>query len=185
MVRYHAQPRSRPRLVASNFADPTGLLFDIPGTPSTEEFFENVVENSEKVGTRLVGFVNGFTQPVFGGTAALGLGNLVNTCSAEYQLAHEIGGYTLDAEGAASVVYGVVYGAGEAGYASATKTDIGNSLFGRVYRGIGTGPAGSDAVTGSLNTGTIRVGLGWRGDAQAGQNIFRIGIGESHFDFFH
>jgi RHS repeat-associated protein len=168
-----------------NLIDPTGLLFGIPGTPSTEEFVDNVAENAEKVGTRLVGFTNGFTQPFFGGTAALGFGSLVNTCSAEYRLANEIGGYTIAAEGAASAIYGAVYGAGEAGYAAATKTDVGNSLFGRVYRGIGTGPAESDAVTGTLNTGTIRVGLGWRGDAQAGENIFRVGAGESHFGFFH
>jgi RHS repeat-associated protein len=125
-----------------NLMDPSGLLFGIPGTPSTEEFIENMAENAEKVGTRLVGFTNGFTRPFFGGTAALGLGSLVNTCSAEYILANEIGGYTIAAEGVAGAVYGAVYGAGEAGYAAATKTDAGNSLFGRVYRGVGKGRPG-------------------------------------------
>jgi hypothetical protein len=42
-----------------------------------------------------VGFWDGFTQPVFGGTAALrsllGANGGLNTCSAQYQAAHTIG----------------------------------------------------------------------------------------------
>jgi hypothetical protein len=64
----------------------------------------------EKVGTRFVGFWDGFTQPVFGGTAALrsalGLNGGLNQCSSDYQIANKIGGYTLDAEAVVPLLYG-------------------------------------------------------------------------------
>jgi RHS repeat-associated protein len=87
-----------------NESDPAGLfsLGEIPIVGGT----------LEKVATRYVGFWDGFTQPLFGGTAAirsaLGLNGGLNQCSSEYQIANEIGGYTLDAEAlAASTWYGV------------------------------------------------------------------------------
>jgi hypothetical protein len=80
-----------------NVGDPTGL-FSIGEIP--------VIGGAlEKVATRTVGFFDGFTQPIFGGTAALrsalGLNGGLNQCSSEYQTANEIGGYTLDAEAVA------------------------------------------------------------------------------------
>ncbi len=61
-----------------NGVDPSGMIFGIAGTPSWSE-----------VGTRLVGFFDGFTKPVFGGTAELrgwlGWNGGLETCSAEYQ----------------------------------------------------------------------------------------------------
>jgi len=82
-----------------NLDDPSGLIFGISGTPSWSQ-----------LGTRFVGFWDGFTRPVFGGTAALrgalgGNGGL-ETCSAEYETASNIGGLDV------SVVAGAVVGAG-------------------------------------------------------------------------
>lgn len=91
-----------------NESDPTGLftLGEIP----------IVGEGLEKVATRYVGFWDGLTQPIFGGTAAirsaLGLNGGLNECSSEYQIAHEIGGYTLDAEVVAPLAYAGATGAG-------------------------------------------------------------------------
>jgi RHS repeat-associated protein len=81
-----------------NGSDPSGLIFGIPGTPSWSD-----------MGTRLVGFFDGFTKPVFGGTASLrswlGLNGGLETCSAEYQTASEIGGIDVSVE--AGTVAGV------------------------------------------------------------------------------
>lgn len=78
-----------------NYGDPTGLIFGIPGTPSLED-----------IGTRFVGFWDGFTQPVFGGTAALrsalGLNGGLETCSAEYQTASSIGNLDVSLEAGAA-----------------------------------------------------------------------------------
>ncbi len=168
-----------------NLGDPTGLLFGIPGTPSSSEILEGGEEAISQGATRTVGFIDGLTKPIFGGTAALGLGELVDECSSEYQVAESIGGYTFDAEAGATALYAAIYGAGEAGYAAATRTDLGNTLFGRIFEGVGTGPEGSEALTGTLNSGPVRLGLGWRGDTTTGENIFRLGVGNSHFDFLH
>ena len=88
--------------------DPTGL-FSIGEIPV-------IGGKLEKVATRFVGFWDGFTQPVFGGTAALrsalGLNGGLNPCSSEYQLANDIGGYTLDGEAVAPVAFGGVTVAG-------------------------------------------------------------------------
>jgi RHS repeat-associated protein len=91
-----------------NESDPTGL-FSLGETPI-------IGEGLEKVVTRYVGFWDGFTQPVFGGTAALrsalGLNGGLNQCSSEYQIASEVGGYTLDAEAVAPLAYAGATGAG-------------------------------------------------------------------------
>jgi hypothetical protein len=88
--------------------DPTGL-FSIGEIPV-------IGGGLEKVATRFVGFWDGFTQPVFGGTAALrsalGLNGGLNPCSSEYQIANDIGGYTLDGEAVAPVAFGGVTVAG-------------------------------------------------------------------------
>jgi RHS repeat-associated protein len=67
-----------------NLNDPSGLIFGIPGTPSWSQ-----------VGTRFVGFWDGFTRPLAGGTAglrgALGLNDGLETCSIEYKEASNIG----------------------------------------------------------------------------------------------
>jgi hypothetical protein len=77
-----------------NLNDPSGLIFGIPGTPSWSQ-----------VGTRFVGFWDGFTRPVFGGTAALrgalGLNGGLETCSIEYQLASHIGEIDVSVEAGA------------------------------------------------------------------------------------
>lgn len=81
-----------------SYADPSGLIFGISGTPSWSA-----------LGTRVVGFFDGFTKPVFGGTAALrswlGLNGGLETCSAEYEVANEIGGIDVQLE--AGVAAGV------------------------------------------------------------------------------
>ena len=91
-----------------NVGDPTGL-FSIGEIPL-------IGGGLEKVATRYVGFWDGFTQPLFGGTAALrstlGLNGGLNQCSSEYQIANQIGGYTLDAEAVAPVAFGGVMVAG-------------------------------------------------------------------------
>ena len=83
-----------------NLDDPSGLIFGIPGTPSLSQ-----------IGTRFVGFWDGFTRPVFGGTAALrgtlGLSGGLDTCSAEYQQASYIGNLDVSLE-AGAVVGGAV-----------------------------------------------------------------------------
>jgi RHS repeat-associated protein len=117
-----------------NAGDATGL-FSIGEIPV-------VGEALEKGATRFVGFWDGFTSPVFGGTAALrsalGLNGGLNQCSREYQLANEIGGYDLDAEAVAPVAYaggtgaGLIFGSiGSEGAAEATGnllTDIATRL---------------------------------------------------------
>jgi RHS repeat-associated protein len=91
-----------------NERDPTGLfaLGEIP----------IIGGGLEAVATRFVGFWDGFTQPVFGGTAAiraaLGLNGGLDQCSSEYQVASEVGGYTLDAEAVAPLAYAGGTGAG-------------------------------------------------------------------------
>ena len=78
-----------------SYADPSGLIFGIPGTPSWSA-----------LGTRVVGFFDGFTKPVFGGTAALrsvlGLAGGLETCSAEYQVASQIGSIDVQLEAGAA-----------------------------------------------------------------------------------
>jgi RHS repeat-associated protein len=80
-----------------NLNDPSGLIFGIPGTPSWSD-----------LATRFVGFWDGFTRPLAGGTAALrnalGWNGGLDTCSAEYELASKIGG--LDASVEAGAVVG-------------------------------------------------------------------------------
>lgn len=70
----------------------------------------------EQAATRFVGFWDGFTQPVFGGTAALrstlGLNGGLDECASEYQIANRIGRYTLDAEAVAPVALGGLMVAG-------------------------------------------------------------------------
>jgi RHS repeat-associated protein len=89
-------------------ADPSGLSW----------FGDEIVEGVlEPLGTRYVGFVDGITRPFFGGTAAareaLGLNGGLDTCGFEYQLAHQIGEYTLGAELVAAAAGGRVGAAGE------------------------------------------------------------------------
>ncbi len=78
-----------------NLSDPSGLIFGIEGTPSWSQ-----------IGTRFVGFWDGFTRPVFGGTAALrgalGLNGGLETCSAEYETASKIGELDLSIEAGAA-----------------------------------------------------------------------------------
>jgi RHS repeat-associated protein len=78
-----------------NYVDPSGLILGIPGTPSWED-----------IGTRFVGFWDGFTSPVFGGTAALrsalGLNGGLNTCSSEYLGARAWGELDVSLEGGAA-----------------------------------------------------------------------------------
>jgi RHS repeat-associated protein len=79
-----------------NLNDPTGLIFGIPGTPSWSQ-----------VGTRFVGFWDGFTRPLAGGTAALrgalGLNGGLETCSVEYNEASNIGGLDASIEAGAAL----------------------------------------------------------------------------------
>jgi RHS repeat-associated protein len=79
---------------------------------------------------------------------------------------------------------------GKAGELLATRTRVGNRLFGRIRRtdGSGTGPPGSPPARGLLNRGPVRVGIGWRQKDQ--RDIFRIGVGgpgsrlpHRHYDF--
>ena len=78
-----------------NLSDPSGLIFGIEGIPSWSQ-----------IGTRFVGFWDGFTRPVFGGTAALrgalGLNGGLETCSAEYETASKIGELDLSIEAGAA-----------------------------------------------------------------------------------
>ncbi len=79
-----------------NLNDPSGLIFGIPGTPSWSQ-----------VGTRFVGFWDGFTRPLAGGTAALrgalGLNGGLETCSIEYNEASNIGRLDASIEAGAAV----------------------------------------------------------------------------------
>jgi RHS repeat-associated protein len=79
-----------------NLNDPSGLIFGIPGTPSWSQ-----------VGTRFVGFWDGFTRPLAGGTAALrgalGLNGGLETCSIEYKEASNIGGLDASIEAGAAL----------------------------------------------------------------------------------
>jgi RHS repeat-associated protein len=77
-----------------NLDDPTGLIFGIPGTPSWSD-----------LGTRFVGFWDGFTRPVLGGTGALrgwlGLNGGLDTCSTEYEVASKVGELDVSVEAGA------------------------------------------------------------------------------------
>ena len=79
-----------------NLDDPSGLIFGFPGTPSWSD-----------LATRFVGFWDGFTRPLAGGTAALrnalGWNGGLDTCSAEYELASKIGGLDLSVEAGAAL----------------------------------------------------------------------------------
>jgi RHS repeat-associated protein len=118
-----------------SYGDPTGLIFGIPGTPSLED-----------IGTRFVGFWDGFTQPVFGGTAALrsalGLNGGLETCSAEYQTASGIG--NLDASLEAGAVGGGVLGN--------TIRGLGFLRLGAIKLAPVVAPIASGAVGGTLQT---------------------------------
>jgi RHS repeat-associated protein len=85
-----------------NLDDPTGLIFGIPGTPSWSD-----------LATRFVGFWDGFTRPLAGGTAALrnalGWNGGLDTCSAEYELASKIGELDASVEAGAAVGGGQRY----------------------------------------------------------------------------
>lgn len=78
---------------------------------------------------------------------------------------------------------------GRAGEEFATRTRLGNRLFGRIdVFGNGSGPPGAPAVKGLLNRGPVRVGMGWR--ARDGRQIFRVSLGgrgsrlpRGHYDF--
>jgi RHS repeat-associated protein len=117
-----------------SYGDPTGLIFGIPGTPSLED-----------IGTRFVGFWDGFTQPVFGGTAALrsalGLNGGLETCSTEYQIASNIG--SLDASLEVGAAGGSVIGAGVRGGLGALT--IGATKLAPVIAPIASGIAGGVA----------------------------------------
>jgi RHS repeat-associated protein len=113
-----------------NAGDPTGLftLGEIP-------FIGGALE---KVATRYVGFWDGFTQPVFGGTAALrsalGVNGGLDECSSEYLIANRIGGYTLDAEAIAPVFYGgaTVAGLAVKGLGAGEGEIVTSNLFSQV-----------------------------------------------------
>jgi RHS repeat-associated protein len=124
------------------------------------------------------GFANTFTSSLpFGASFNVA----APFCGTGLSWSYGMGGVTANAE---TLAVGD-YVAGEAGYSAATKTDLGNRLFGRVFKGVGTGPEGSEAVTGILNEGSIRIGLTWKGTATEGKNVFRLGIGNRHIDFLH
>ncbi len=118
-----------------NYADPSGLIFGIPGTPSWSE-----------VGTRLVGFFDGFTKPVLGGTAALrsslGLNGGLESCSAEYGLADNIG--NLDVSFEAGAVAG---GAADLGIGALGGLRIGAIKLGPIIAPLASGAAGGVAQT--------------------------------------
>ena len=108
-----------------NESDPTGLLFGIPGTPSWSQ-----------IGTRVTGFFDGLTSPIFGGTAALraalGLNGGLDECSTEYQLAKEIGLGDVAVGAGVSAGAGVVTaiaGAGGVSAGAAEGVDIASPGF--------------------------------------------------------
>jgi len=76
-----------------NLMDPSGLDACLLGVCASQ------------VGTRVTGFFDGFTKPVFGGTAALrtnlGLNGGLDMCSPDYQMASGIGGLDVSLEAAA------------------------------------------------------------------------------------
>ncbi len=116
------------------YDDPAGLLFGLD-LPSLEE-----------VGTRVVGFVDGFTSPVFGGTAALrsdlGLNGELDTCSIEYQVASNIGGLDASLE-AGAAAGGLVEGGIDA---------LGGIRVGAVKLGPIIAPLAGGAVGGAAQT---------------------------------
>ncbi len=118
-----------------NTEDPTGLIFGIPGTPSWEE-----------VATRFVGFWDGFTRPVFGGTAALrselGLNGGLDTCSTEYQVASSIG--NVDASLEAGAASGII---AEAGTGVLGDLSIGTLKLRPIIAPLAGGAAGGTAQT--------------------------------------
>jgi RHS repeat-associated protein len=108
-----------------------------------------------------------------------------NGCGYFASVAHGLEGTVVGTADVAGLAR-LVYEAGEGGYVLATRTKIGNWLFGRVTpEGLGTGPEGSAIAKGVLNRAPLRIGMGWRGDSKTGEQIFRIGVGTKHFDFFH
>jgi RHS repeat-associated protein len=119
----------------TNAEDPTGLLFGTPGTPTWEQ-----------IGTRFVGFWDGLTQPVFGGTAALrsalGLSGGLDVCSAEYQIASNIGSLDLSLEA----------GAAGGGLAGAGIRGLGALRVGAVKLAPVVAPIVSGAVGGTVQT---------------------------------
>jgi len=141
-----------------NMSDPTGL-FSIGDIPF-------IGGGLEKVATRYVGFWDGFTQPLFGGTAALrstlGLNGGLNQCSSEYQVANQIGGFTLDGEAVAPVVFGGVTVAGLAvrGLAASEGEVLTNNLLSQIASSL------PDAVLGRVKAalftllGTGAIGYG-------------------------
>jgi RHS repeat-associated protein len=117
-----------------NDGDPTGLLFGIE-LPSLQE-----------AGTRLVGFFDGFTRPVFGGTAALrsdlGLSGGLDTCSVEYQVASNVGNLDASLE-AGAAAGGLVEGGVDA---------LGGLPVGVVKLGPIIAPLAGGAVGGATQT---------------------------------
>lgn len=129
---------------AVNEIDPTGLGW----------FGEEVLE---ELGTRYVGFVDGLTSPLGGGTAALrsdlGLNGGLNTCSVEYQVADAIGGYTRDAEGAVAGAYALAGAVADAGGASSLLSRLADETgsFDPVAE-PGSDPAVSEVLQGKLGS---------------------------------
>jgi RHS repeat-associated protein len=139
-----------------NLGDPTGL-FSLGEIPV-------IGGQLEKVATRFVGFWDGFTQPVFGGTAALrsalGLNGGLNQCSAEYQIASKIGGYTLDAEAFAPLAYGGATLAGLAvrGLGASEGEVVASNLFSQLASSLPDAEIARLRAAGFIVAGTAGIG---------------------------
>jgi RHS repeat-associated protein len=118
-----------------NYGDPTGLIFGIPGTPSWED-----------IGTRFVGFWDGFTAPVFGGTAALrgslGLNGGLDACSGEYKGATRWGSLAVSLE--AGTIFGA---AADIGVGALGGLRVGAIKLGPIIGPLAAGVAGGTAQT--------------------------------------
>jgi RHS repeat-associated protein len=142
-----------------NLNDPSGLIFGIPGTPSWSD-----------LATRFVGFWDGFTRPLAGGTAALrnalGWNGGLDTCSAEYETASEIGRLDLSFEigaalgGSAKTFLGAVLGRG---LLTPTISTLGSGVAGAYAQAFVSGqtPSPSTAAEGAVGGLLGELGTGF------------------------
>lgn len=178
------------------FTDPSGLDINVFGVKVPTPSLQDVSDAAAGFGDGATKLIHDGVSTVTGGTVDLPTtydirehfdwNSSVDTCSGWYR-----GGSVAGTVTAGAVTYG---GVGGAGRLAATRTRWGNQLFGRVkyQKGgpIGTGPPGSPAVKGILNTGDrVRIGMSWKGSATDGKDRFRIAIGGKnqplhiHLDF--
>ena len=156
-----------------NVGDPTGL-FSIGEIPV-------IGGGLEKVATRYVGFWDGFTQPVFGGTAALrstlGLNGGLNQCSSEYQTANEIGGYTLDAEAFAPLTYknATLTGLAVRGLGASEGEVVASNLFSQLASSLPDAEIARLRAAGFIVAGTA--GIGYYGELPGLQALSRAESG--------